>query len=66
MKIITLCFFLAFGLAACTENQQEKIDEINEKNAKKATDYIQKPIDKAKEVQKLSERKVKDFQKSQE
>ncbi len=66
MKAIILYVFLALGLTACTDDQQEKIDEINKRNAKKATDYIQKPIDKAKDVKKLTERKVKEFQKSQE
>ncbi len=66
MKHITLCLFLALVLTACSDSQQEKIDEINKKNAQKAVDYIQKPIDQAKEVQKMAEEKYKDFEKNKE
>ncbi|MEN8256423.1 MAG: hypothetical protein ABFS09_01020 [Thermodesulfobacteriota bacterium] len=66
MKIISLCFFLVLGLAACSDNQQEKIDKFNEKKADKATDYIQQSLDKAKDVQKLAEEKYKDSGENQE
>lgn len=65
MKISILCLFLALGLTACSDSQQEKIDEINEENAQKALDHIQKPIDQAKEVQKMAEEKYKDLEKNQ-
>jgi response regulator RpfG family c-di-GMP phosphodiesterase len=66
MKTFIICLFLAIGLTACSDNQQEKIDAFNKKNAQKATDYIQKPIDQAKEVQKMTEEKYKDLEKNQE
>ncbi|MBU0682303.1 MAG: hypothetical protein KKD73_12875 [Proteobacteria bacterium] len=66
MKTFIICLFLALGLTACSDNQQDKIDELNKKNAQKVTDYIQKPIDQAKEVQKMSEDKYKNLEKNQE
>ena len=63
MKNIILCCFLVFALAACSESQQDKVNEINEKNAQKASDYIQKPIDQAEEVRRMTEDKYKNMEK---
>jgi response regulator RpfG family c-di-GMP phosphodiesterase len=65
MKTTTLCLFLAVALSACSDNQQEKIDTFNEKNAKRATEYIKKPLDQAREVQKMAEEKYRDMEKNQ-
>ncbi len=63
MKTIILCLFLVIGCTACSDNQQEKIDDFNKENAKKGTDYIQKPIDQANEVREMAEDKYKDLEK---
>lgn len=63
MKVIVVGVFLALGLVACSDSQQDRIDEINEENAQKATEYIKKPLEQAKDVRELTEKKYDTMEK---
>jgi Skp family chaperone for outer membrane proteins len=66
MKHLLPVLLLALTLTACSDSQQREIDEINTSTAEKATDHLQKPLEQAKDLQKITADRYTDLEKKQE
>ena len=64
--LLLYCSLLCTGCSGDDEKKKSSVDSFTEKNAQKAVEYIQEPLDKARAVQQLADEHSEEIRQSAE